>query len=159
MTSKWRNGKPGTIEWFDGESVSTRAKICIPKRGTKRGTHTLRLPPTVFYDGMLAHTLLVCFQLNTGKRMAGRQGFEPRYADPESAVLPLDDLPVTQLILITSSCSGRRLSSRPPRDPNPSIAHGQAGRNRKVRIGKELVGRGLSAEEILARGAQSAPLR
>ena len=25
--------------------------------------------------------------------MAGRQGFEPRYADPESAVLPLDDLP------------------------------------------------------------------
>jgi hypothetical protein len=27
-------------------------------------------------------------------RMAGRQGFEPRYADPESAVLPLDDLPV-----------------------------------------------------------------
>ncbi len=30
-----------------------------------------------------------------GKRnlMAGRQGLEPRYADPESAVLPLDDLP------------------------------------------------------------------
>ncbi len=27
------------------------------------------------------------------KSMAGRQGFEPRYADPESAVLPLDDLP------------------------------------------------------------------
>ena len=26
--------------------------------------------------------------------MAGRQGFEPRYADPETAVLPLDDLPV-----------------------------------------------------------------
>src|SRR5579884_773576 len=26
--------------------------------------------------------------------VAGRQGFEPRYADPESAVLPLDDLPV-----------------------------------------------------------------
>src|SRR5579863_950659 len=25
--------------------------------------------------------------------LAGRQGFEPRYADPESAVLPLDDLP------------------------------------------------------------------
>jgi hypothetical protein len=29
--------------------------------------------------------------------MAGRQGFEPRYADPESAVLPLDDLPVMNL--------------------------------------------------------------
>src|SRR6185437_17133704 len=28
-----------------------------------------------------------------GKGLAGRQGFEPRYADPESAVLPLDDLP------------------------------------------------------------------
>ena len=26
--------------------------------------------------------------------MAGRQGLEPRYAEPESAVLPLDDLPV-----------------------------------------------------------------
>jgi hypothetical protein len=26
-------------------------------------------------------------------KVAGRQGFEPRYADPESAVLPLDDLP------------------------------------------------------------------
>src|SRR5579883_1404737 len=26
-------------------------------------------------------------------KLAGRQGFEPRYADPESAVLPLDDLP------------------------------------------------------------------
>ncbi len=25
--------------------------------------------------------------------VAGRQGLEPRYADPESAVLPLDDLP------------------------------------------------------------------
>jgi hypothetical protein len=26
--------------------------------------------------------------------VAGTQGFEPRYADPESAVLPLDDVPV-----------------------------------------------------------------
>ena len=25
--------------------------------------------------------------------LAGEQGFEPRYADPESAVLPLDDSP------------------------------------------------------------------
>ena len=25
--------------------------------------------------------------------LAGTQGFEPRYADPESAVLPLDDVP------------------------------------------------------------------
>jgi hypothetical protein len=31
--------------------------------------------------------------------VAGTQGFEPRYADPESAVLPLDDVPMFQLIL------------------------------------------------------------
>ena len=31
--------------------------------------------------------------------MAGTQGFEPRYADPESAVLPLDDVPVDNSIL------------------------------------------------------------
>src|SRR5260370_33179032 len=35
--------------------------------------------------------------------MAGRQGLEPRYADPESAVLPLDDLP-----RITSTLTKRR---------------------------------------------------
>src|SRR5439155_12681000 len=37
--------------------------------------------------------------------MAGRQGLEPRYADPESAVLPLDDLPDT--IDSNTSRSGR----------------------------------------------------
>ncbi len=30
-----------------------------------------------------------------GKSLAGRGGFEPPLADPESAVLPLDDLPKT----------------------------------------------------------------
>ena len=33
--------------------------------------------------------------------MAGRQGLEPRYADPESAVLPLDDLPMVTNASIT----------------------------------------------------------
>ena len=33
--------------------------------------------------------------------MAGRQGLEPRYADPESAVLPLDDLPMVSKASIT----------------------------------------------------------
>src|SRR5437667_5024229 len=33
-----------------------------------------------------------------GQKVAGRQGFEPRYADPESAVLPLDDLPEWPLL-------------------------------------------------------------
>ena len=41
--------------------------------------------------------------------LAGRQGFEPRYADPESAVLPLDDLPVRLLIHVIGqahACQG-----------------------------------------------------
>src|SRR5579883_3332904 len=33
------------------------------------------------------------------RRVAGTQGFEPRYADPESAVLPLDDVPIATSIL------------------------------------------------------------
>jgi hypothetical protein len=33
-----------------------------------------------------------------GQKVAGRQGLEPRYADPESAVLPLDDLPAKRYI-------------------------------------------------------------
>ena len=31
-------------------------------------------------------------------KLAGRQGLEPRYADPESAVLPLDDLPEVPIL-------------------------------------------------------------
>ena len=34
----------------------------------------------------------MCFGGERG--VAGRQGFEPRYAAPEAAVLPLDDLPM-----------------------------------------------------------------
>jgi hypothetical protein len=37
--------------------------------------------------------------------MAGRQGLEPRYADPESAVLPLDDLPRIPSGSITTVCA------------------------------------------------------
>ena len=33
------------------------------------------------------------FRASPRESLAGRQGLEPRYADPESAVLPLDDLP------------------------------------------------------------------
>lgn len=33
-----------------------------------------------------------------GEILAGRQGLEPRYAAPETAVLPLDDLPVARLV-------------------------------------------------------------
>jgi hypothetical protein len=32
--------------------------------------------------------------------VAGRQGLEPRYAAPEAAVLPLDDLPVSAFIIL-----------------------------------------------------------
>ena len=35
-----------------------------------------------------------------GWLVAGTQGFEPRYADPESAVLPLDDVPTVTLSFI-----------------------------------------------------------
>jgi|SRR5580658_2594392 hypothetical protein len=38
------------------------------------------------------------------KGLAGRQGLEPRYADPESAVLPLDDLPRAQLRPLYAGC-------------------------------------------------------
>ena len=30
------------------------------------------------------------------KIVAGKQGFEPRFHDPESCVLPLDDFPATE---------------------------------------------------------------
>src|SRR5579862_2165048 len=33
--------------------------------------------------------------------LAGRQGFEPRYAAPEAAVLPLDDLPTSPSVYQT----------------------------------------------------------
>jgi hypothetical protein len=32
--------------------------------------------------------------------VAGKQGFEPRFHDPESCVLPLDDFPAGSLIII-----------------------------------------------------------
>ncbi len=31
--------------------------------------------------------------------VAGKQGFEPRFHDPESCVLPLDDFPVKAMII------------------------------------------------------------
>ena len=37
------------------------------------------------------------FQQLLRNDLAGTQGFEPRYADPESAVLPLDDVPTVLL--------------------------------------------------------------
>ena len=49
---------------------------------------------------------------NKARTVAGRQGFEPRYADPESAVLPLDDLP-TVLHILTCELFHR---------PNPNAA-------------------------------------
>jgi len=40
------------------------------------------------------------------KNQTGRRGFEPRFADSESAVLPLDDLPI-------SNNQSRRWESNP----------------------------------------------
>src|ERR1043166_4784082 len=56
--------------------------------------------------------------------MAGTQGFEPRYADPESAVLPLDDVPAAILIL-----------AKPPGDDLDHIGHRRGPRMRaKLRV-------------------------
>lgn len=42
--------------------------------------------------------------------MAGVQGFEPRLADPESAVLPLNDTPTDLIEIVLSSLCGRMIS-------------------------------------------------
>ncbi len=42
-------------------------------------------------EGIMATRYSV--RIPAGPIMAGRQGLEPRYAAPEAAVLPLDDLP------------------------------------------------------------------
>ena len=41
-----------------------------------------------------------------------RQGFEPRYTDSESAVLPLDDLAIKVIILPARNASQARLAWR-----------------------------------------------
>jgi hypothetical protein len=38
---------------------------------------------------------------HTGGNLAGMQGFEPRLMDPESMVLPLDDIPIDATIYRT----------------------------------------------------------
>jgi hypothetical protein len=38
------------------------------------------------------------------EKLAGTQGFEPRYADPESAVLPLNDVPAGKNFILTGGC-------------------------------------------------------
>src|SRR5215467_11801647 len=53
--------------------------------------------------------------LARASRLAGRQGFEPRYRGPEPRVLPLDDLPVQtgranapELLIIAARKFGRQ---------------------------------------------------
>src|ERR1700722_5490664 len=54
--------------------------------------------------GNRASVLIVLFlPVGYQLRLAGRQGLEPRYADPESAVLPLDDLPAKGVETILAS--------------------------------------------------------
>jgi hypothetical protein len=47
---------------------------------------TWRVPRTRSEQGDILKT-----SVNTGINLAAPQGFEPRYADPESAVLPLNE--------------------------------------------------------------------
>jgi hypothetical protein len=41
----------------------------------------------------------------------GEQGFEPQQADPESAVLPLDDSPLEKIIVAFSDRMGKLMNS------------------------------------------------
>jgi hypothetical protein len=45
--------------------------------------------------------------LNTGEFLAAPQGFEPRYADPESAVLPLNEGAVDLILWVTRRAVNR----------------------------------------------------
>jgi hypothetical protein len=81
--------------------------------------------PLVQHEALrrLRHALLCQYSYSSGTcwsrlliiiEMAGRQGFEPRYADPESAVLPLDDLPNgTRILALLGPAVQGRTSSRP----------------------------------------------
>ena len=67
------------------------------------------LEPTVLYSGLKVravrhygnqsvyfvvrlHLWTICY--TTSKKLAGRLGIEPRFAESKAAVLPLDDLPI-----------------------------------------------------------------
>src|ERR1700684_3543317 len=58
--------------------------------------------------------------------LAGTQGFEPRYAAPEAAVLPLDDVPT----VLHSS----KNAAQPAKFAPPSVVHGGFNMNRRMRL-------------------------
>jgi hypothetical protein len=90
-------GRRGCHESRDRRSTGGRVfRQCYRLHTRPRATPAESIHRTA--TGILLLTGLF-FSLAAGGGMAGRQGFEPRYADPESAVLPLDDLPNGNRIL------------------------------------------------------------
>jgi hypothetical protein len=51
------------------------------------------------------------------RRLAGPRGFEPRFTDPKSAVLPLDEGPARSAPMVTGGKSGAEDGTR-TRDPH-----------------------------------------
>ena len=60
----------------------------------------------------------------------GTQGFEPRQAEPESAVLPLDDVPLRTLRIVKNRNRGeKRFASAPLR-----VSYGCGNRSRQTEV-------------------------
>ena len=100
--------------------------------------------------------------------MAGRQGLEPRYADPESAVLPLDDLPRgrTQPIITAAfigkceafaSTRGAFSGAVPRALPARRLANEKSLAWREAFGNVQLDGRGLALAEVDAFPAGRSP--
>src|SRR5579864_482567 len=75
--------------------------------------------------------------------MAGRQGFEPRLTDPESAVLPLDDLPAAaslEVTVLAFGCQAVAWETAVSEQPEHHFDH-QADRHGETQNGLDCRGR------------------
>ena len=74
----------------------------------------------------------------TLENVAGRQGLEPRYADPESAVLPLDDLPGALILTLAYGAAPKYEVKGMVAEPGLSLsgadAHGVLSRARPAQV-------------------------
>src|ERR1039458_447894 len=94
---------PSTATNWNGRDTRTEptAGAVIRRRSTSETAFRTpwRRPPAngcytrgPIFPGPMSEALLIRTVRERG--MAGTQGFEPRYAAPEAAVLPLDDVPI-----------------------------------------------------------------
>jgi hypothetical protein len=90
--------------------------------------------------------------------MAGGLGFEPRLAESESAVLPLDDPPTIDAWLIAGRRSMRKRGVGPQ---VPVPVHVQFGRNCLIRLARLWVGAGSAVDAagggVVGRWVPNAP--